>query len=457
MSKLFGTNGVRGIVNDDMDTDLALKLGRAAGTWIDKGSSVAIGSDTRLSNHMLKSAVSSGLMATGCEVIDLGEVPTPAVQYYTRCRDDIELAVVITASHNPPEFNGIKCVNHDGTELIDWMEEEIEEIYFSEDFRLVGWDEVGRVKSDDALQMYKEAVKEKIDIEAIEKESPVVVVDCANGAGCYVTPYLLRELGCEVITLNAQPDGSFPGHESEPTEENLQDLIRMTERSDAVLGIAHDCDADRTIFIDEKGNYIFGDRILTLVAKKLVKENGGGKVVTPVASSTSVEDVVEENGGELIYTEVGSPIVARKMKEVGAIFGGEENGGLIFADHQYCRDGAMSAAQIVEMIVKEGELSKLVGELPEYVLKKEGVHCPERLKEPLLKELEKKFKDEELDDTDGLKIYYEGGWVLIRPSGTEPKYRVYCEAEEEEKAEEMVGSHKKIVHETIEEMYDEKP
>ncbi len=447
MTELFGTNGVRGTVNEKMNTDLALDLAKAIGTWIGKDKEVAIGTDTRASNYMLKNAVSSGLMATGCDVIDLGEVPTPALQYYTK--ELADFGVAITASHNPPEFNGIKCVNGDGTELIKWMEEEIEDIYFSEDFGLVNWDEVGKKKTDDALEMYSEAIMENIDKEAIKKEKPKIILDCANGAGCHLTPYLLRELGCKVITLNAQPDGSFPGHNSEPTPENLQDLIRLTSETDVDLGIAHDGDADRTIFIDEDGKYIHGDRILTLVAREFVNENEGGIVVTPVSSSSSVADVVEDNGGELIYTAVGSPIVARRMKEENAIFGGEENGGLIFADHQYCRDGPMTAAKIVEMISKEGRLSDMIKELPQYSLEKRGVECPDALKDQLLDRLIEFYSEEDYDDTDGLKIYYDEGWVLIRPSGTEPKYRIYSEASDEEEARRLASEHQKKVEEVL--------
>ncbi len=447
MTRLFGTNGVRGKVNEDMTTDLALKLGKAIGTWFEEKRTIAIGTDTRDSNHMVKNAVSSGLMATGCEVIDLGETPTPAIQYYTKKKTDFGIA--ITASHNPPEFNGIKCVNEDGTELIKWMEEEIEDIYFSEEFDLVGWDDVGIKRTDDALELYAGAVKEKIDRQAVEESGLKIIVDCANGAGCYLTPYLLRDLGCEVVTLNAQPDGSFPGHNSEPTPKNLQDLMRLTKETDADMGIAHDGDADRTIFVDENGRFIEGDKTLTLIAKKLVKEQDEGIVVTPVSSSSSVADVVEENGGELIYTAVGSPIVAKRMKDEDALFGGEENGGLIFADHQYCRDGAMTAAQIVEMVAEEGKLSELIGTLPDYALEKKGVECEDALKEPLLEELKEVYSQTEYDDTDGLKIYYDDGWVLIRPSGTEPKYRVYSESKDRSTAERLAKEHKKKVEEVL--------
>ena len=449
MPKLFGTNGVRGVVNKDMNIDLASKLGRAIGTWLE-GGSVAIGSDTRISNSMLKDSVASGLMATGCDVIDLGEVPTPAIQLYTREKAD--LGVAITASHNPPQFNGIKCIDGDGTELIRHKEEDIENIYFSGEFELVDWSYVGKRLSDDPMDLYLDSIIRKIDTEKIEEADLKVIVDCANGAGCYSTPYILRKLGCQVVTLNGQPDGTFPGHDSEPTEENLQDLIKMVRETDADLGIANDGDADRAIFIDEKGRYLHGDKTLTLMARTIVEENDGGLVVTPVSSSSSVKDVVEEAGGELLYTAVGSPIVAREMIEKGAIFGGEENGGLIFADHQFCRDAGIAAAKIIELIAREGDLSDLVDELPNYSLDKRGVGCPDDKKVPLLKRLKEEFSDENYDDTDGLKIYYEDAWVLIRPSGTEPKYRVYTEAKNKERAKELGKEHQKKVKRVLEKM-----
>lgn len=447
MPQLFGTNGIRGVVNEDMSSDLGMNIGKAIGSWL-KGKEVAIGTDTRISNHMLKDSVSAGLMATGSDIIDLGEAPTPAIQYYVRERSDF--GVAITASHNPPQFNGIKCIDSDGTELIRWKEEEIEDIYYSEKFDLVEWSRVGEKWTRDSIRMYKRAVKEKVDVQSIERSDLRVIVDCANGSGCYSTPYILRELGCSVTTLNSQPDGTFPGHNSEPTRENLSDLISMVKKTDCDLGVAHDGDADRAIFVDENGEFLHGDKTLTLVAKEIVNEREGGLVVTPVSTSSSVEDVVRDMGGRVVYTAVGSPIVAREMKERGAVFGGEENGGLIFADHQFCRDAAMSTVKIVELVSKRGPLSELIADLPDYALDKRGVRCPDELKEDLLEELIDVFRDEEYDDTDGLKIYYDEGWVLIRPSGTEPKYRIYSEAEDEETADRLGKEHQERVEESLE-------
>ncbi len=438
MTKLFGTNGIRGEVNKTMTIDLASRLAKSIGTWLG-GGTVSIGTDTRLSNQMLKSAVIAGLTATGCDVIDLGEAPTPAIQLYTR--ENTDLGIGITASHNPPQFNGIKCVDADGTELMKSKEEEIEKIFFDESYKLVDWSEVGRVTKDDSISPYNDAVMDNIDHDKIRKADLKVVVDCANGVGALSTPVILRELGCSVITLNAQPDGTFPGHDSEPTEVNLKDLIEMVKTTGADLGIANDGDADRAIFIDEKGSFMHGDRTLTLVAKRTVKEHGGGIVVTPVSSSSSVKDVVVEEGGELVYTAVGSPIVAREMIKRKAVFGGEENGGLIFSDHQYCRDAAMSAAKIVELIASEGPLSEITSKLPNYSLDKRGFPCPEELKDSMMERLKSHYNEEEYDDTDGLKIYYDEGWVLIRPSGTEPKYRIYSEAKDDMTAQKLGEKH----------------
>ncbi len=447
MGELFGTNGVRGIVNEDMDVDLALDLGRAIGTWLGEGR-VGIGTDSRLSNQMLKYAVASGLMSTGVSVVDLGMAPTPAIQYYVR--ENTDMGVVITASHNPPEFNGIKVVAGDGTELLKDVEGEIEDIYFSKKFEYVPWDRVGSMIEDDPLDKYHEAVLKSVDEHTVKDAGLKIVVDCANGVAGLSTPYLLRNLGCQVITLNAQLDGTFPGHESEPTEENLVDLKSMVTSVGADLGIAHDGDSDRAIFFDEMGNFLHGDKTLTLMAKKMVVENDGGIVVTPVSSSSSVEDVVKDNGGELIYTAVGSPIVARKMMEIDAVFGGEENGGLIFADHQYCRDAPMTAVKVVELIAREGRaLSELIAELPDYALDKRGLYCPDELKEELIADLKEIFSEQEYDDTDGLKIYYPEGWVLIRASGTEPKYRVYSQSKDKITAEKLGEEHLKVVQKAV--------
>lgn len=430
--RLFGTNGVRGVINQDMNVQLAMDLGKAIGTFMQ--GRVAIGNDSRTSADMIKGAVSCGLMAAGAEVIDVGMVPTPVVQFYVK-ENGLAGGVMITASHNPPEFNGIKCVDSDGTEMPRAKEEEIERIYFTRSFRSCDWKEVGGLRrATGAVDSYLRSVVSLVDGDAIRGAGLTAVLDCANGAGAVSAPRLLDDLSVRAVTLNANPQGTFPGHPSEPVEAHLQDLISLVKATGADVGVAHDGDADRTIFVDDKGRYLYGDKSLAIVAEYMVRENGGGIVVTPVSSSTAVEDVVTRAGGTVVYTRVGAPIVARKMIEVGAVFGGEENGGLIFPEHQYCRDGAMTVAKVLEIVAREGPLSALVDRIPQYCQDKRKLVCPDEKKEAVLEGLVRHYRDEKVDTTDGVKICYAEGWTLVRPSGTEPLFRIYSEARTEAEA-----------------------
>lgn len=438
MPRLFGTNGVRGVTNEDMNPEFALKLGKSIGTFF--GGNIAVGTDTRTSNEMLKDAVISGLLSAGCNVFDSGVLPSPALQYYVK-ESGMGCGVIITASHNPPEFNGIKVIDGDGTELGKEKEDKIEEIYFSERWEKAGWDGIGKVRDVDAVSPYIDAVVSRVNADAIKKRNFKVVLDCGNGAGCVADPYIISRLGCRVITLNAHMDGSFPGRNSEPVKENVRDLMNMVKECGADVGIAYDGDADRAIFVDENGEYIYGDKTLAVVSGYMA-ERGGGMVVTPVSTSSCVEEFVREKGGKVVYTRVGSPIVARKMIEIGATFGGEENGGLIFPEHQYCRDGGMASAAILEiMAVKNKKLSELVEEIPEYHLAKTKVKCINERKEEVMKAFVKN-EEGKVDLTDGAKIYTENAWVLVRPSGTEPIIRIYAESRDENTANELADEYK---------------
>ncbi|MCK4455579.1 MAG: phosphoglucosamine mutase, partial [Thermoplasmata archaeon] len=360
--------------------------------------------------------------------------------------------VVISASHNPPEFNGMKCVDSEGMEMDKPGEEAIEAIYFSKRFHTVGWEDYrSLVKKEDAIGDYISSVVRNVDAESIKRAKLKVVLDCANGAACLSSPRLLEYLGCETVLLNEVPDGRFPGHNSEPIPENLSELMRVVADSDAVLGIAHDGDADRSIFVDEKGNYVPGDKSLALVAKRIVEEKSGGLVITPVSSSSCVEEAVTKSGGEVRYTAVGSPIVARVMKETGAVFGGEENGGLIFPEHQYCRDGAMAAAKVVELLALSGaQLSSLLQDVPVYHNMKNKVRCPNEIKAEVLEGLARELEGKDVDTTDGVKVLYADGWILMRPSGTEPLFRVFAESKSQGRAKELADEGVGIITDLIE-------
>lgn len=431
--KMFGTNGIRGVANEYLSCELALQVGKAIATVLGPGP-IALAMDTRVSSPMVRSSVSSGLMAMGVDVHDLGMVPTPALQYYVRTHDDVSGGVMITASHNPPEFNGIKCISADGTECSHEEESAIEDAYGTE---LAGapWDRVGTViRVPGADEAYIDAVVAKVDADAIRSAGLTVVLDCANGASVLTSPMLMRALGVRAVTINGNPDGLFPGHYSEPTEDNLGDLKRMVVGIGADMGIAHDGDADRCVFVTGKGEYVPGDRSLALIARSLVVANGGGEVVTTVATSSVVGDVVEAEGGTMAYTAVGSPVVARRMIEDNGIFGGEENGGLIFSDHQFCRDGAMAAARMLEAVAKHGPLQDQVDTLPKYCTVKDAVACTDEVKPLIIGRMAEMHNDLRLNTVDGLRIDYDDGWVLLRPSGTEPKFRIYSESKDPEVA-----------------------
>lgn len=439
---MFGTNGVRGVVNQDMNATLALQMGKAIGAVMP--GTVAIASDTRDSCDMLKSAVSSGLMSVGCDVLDLGILPTPAIQYYVKTHE-VSAGVMITASHNPPEFNGIKVIAEDSTEATHQQESMIEET-FDTDIPMVAWDKTGKYASvTGAVDAYVDSIIAKLDAEAIRRANLTVVLDCTNGAAFHSSPLLLKKLGVRAITLNSDPQGEFPGHLSEPTEDNLQDLMKLVKVTDAVLGIAHDGDADRCVFVDGEGNYVPGDKTLAILGRALITVNGGGTVVTPVATSSVVDEVITAAGGSVIRTAVGSPVVARKMNEVGGIFGGEENGGLIFADHQFCRDGAMAIGRMLENILRNGPLKEQVSSLPVYYTVKKKLVCPNDMKEKVLKYIDEATPSINKDKSDGLKLLIGNDWVLARASGTEPIFRVYAESKNRSTAEELASKYEKMV------------
>ncbi|MBZ2165219.1 phosphoglucosamine mutase [Methanobacterium spitsbergense] len=435
IKRLFGTFGVRRIANQELTPEFASKLAAAYGSLV-KGT-VAVGGDPRTSTEMIKHSVIAGLLSSGCDVVDLGILPTPTVQFAVR--NYYDGGVMITASHNPPKYNGLKFVDSDGIGIPEDMEKSIEDMFFNENPERVSWNDIGEVFANPGIiDEYVNNVFNRVNQDLIKNAKLKVIVDCGSGAACFTTPYLLRKLGCEVTTMNCQPDGFFPGRNPEPTAENLEELRKVVKSTKADLGIAHDGDADRTICIDENGDFVFGDKTFALVEKDMLKENGGGIIVTTVATSAAIYDIAKEYGGEVIATRVGDLLVARELKDMNGLFGGEENGGLIFPDFVYGRDAALSTAKIVEIMAKEDKpLSELIRELPSYSSAKLKIECPDNLKVEVMEKIADATSEYKVDTTDGVKILTDEGWVIIRPSGTEPIFRCFAEAENESDAKKM--------------------
>ncbi|KON31998.1 hypothetical protein AC478_01565 [miscellaneous Crenarchaeota group-1 archaeon SG8-32-3] len=433
--KLFGTNGIRGLSNKELTPEIAIKVGSAIGTFFKK-KDLLVGHDARTSGSMFAKAVIAGLTSTGCNVFFAGMASTPALQYAVknRCMDG---GVIITASHNPPEYNGIKVIWKDGIEISHEQETEIEKIYFQNKPLLAEWDKLGAKHELTVVnEDYIEAVKKHVNIAKIAEKNYHVVVDAANSVGSLATPQLLRELGCKVTTINANIDGTFPGRMPEPRPENLQETSAIVKAVGADLGVAFDGDADRSIFVGENGEIYWGDKTFAVVEKQFLIENPNSKIVTSISSSTLIKDVAEAYKGEIVWTKVGSVTVSQTMKEVNAKLGGEENGGVFYGPHQAVRDGAMTTALILNIMAETGKkLSELIAEQPQYFIEKGKVQCSEDKKEKVHKKLLEQVKGENVSTVDGVKIWFEDkSAILVRPSGTEPVYRLYAEAKTQEKA-----------------------
>jgi len=343
----------------------------------------------------------------------------------------------------------------DGIEASHEQETEIENIYFDNKIVSAPWDKLGaKYELPGINDEYKDAVKKQIDAEKIASKHFHVVVDAANSVGGIALPPLLREIGCKVTTINANIDGTFPGRLPEPRPENLGDLSKTVKAIGADMGVALDGDADRSIFTDSNGTIYWGDKTFAIVIKQYLLKKPGSKIVTPVSSSTLIKDTVETYKGQLIWTKVGSVTVSQTMKAENADLGGEENGGIFYRPHQAVRDGAMTTALLLNIMAEtEKSLAQLVAEQPQYFIEKGKIECPDDKKTILQQKINEQVKGENVSTIDGVKIWFsDASAILIRPSGTEPVFRLYAEAKNQQKALQLVedyGARLKKILQTI--------
>jgi len=441
--KLFGTSGIRGLIGSEVTCELALNVGKSLAYYLGNEGTVVLGYDTRTTNQMLDQAICAGLLESGVDVVKIGMVPTPLVGYATE-KLNADAGIMLTASHNPSPYNGIKLWNKNGMAYTQAQERKIEEIYANKDYISVSWDNVGNISVNEEIKgQYIDDLVDMVDI----REGLKVVIDCASGAGSEISPLVFRKAGCEVTTLNSQPDGFFPGRNPEPNAENLQTLMKTVVAIGADLGIAHDGDADRMITVDENGNISPFDSLLALISKQF-----DGDIVTTVDAGLCMDESVK---GKVLRTPVGDVNVAEVIIEENAAFGGEPSGTWLHPDFCMCPDGILSGLRMAEIVSRDGKLSDLLAAIPQYPNIREKITCSKEAKIKVMENMEDLLKDAfddivEVNSLDGVRMTFaDDSWVLVRPSGTEDYIRITLESRDAERAEEIRDICVKIINENL--------
>ncbi len=454
MGRLFGTDGVRGIVNTELTVDLALRLGQAIGTFFGEGARILMGRDVRSGGEMLARVVAGALISTGVKVYDAGLTPTPALQYIVK-HDGFDGGVMITASHNPREYNGIKVIASDGIEVPRDKERVIEDIFFEQRFHRVDWRSLAETVYPYPFvnEKYVKAVVSHVDRELIAKRGFRVLIDPANSVGAITSPWVAKLLGAKPITINGHLDPWFPGRNPEPTPETLVETSRVVKAVGADMGIAHDGDADRAIIIDDKGRVQWGDRTAALLCRFLAGKHPDlpRRVYTAISSSIVIEDVLRKLGIEVVWMKVGSVDISRRLAAEGGLAGFEENGGFMYPLHHPVRDGAMTLALMLQLMAEERRpLSELYDELPQYHLIKTKIPMSRDKALRVVERVKEEFRGAgHMITIDGVRVNAEDYWFLVRPSGTEPLLRIMLEAKTREKAEEILSRIKSIAEEVL--------
>ncbi len=435
LKKLFGTFGFRGVVNEGFNPDKVKRVGASLALYLGEGKTIAIGKDPRISSDMLEEAIIDGIIEHGCNALTLGII-TPNTLSLEIARQ-ADAGVMITASHNPPEYNGLKCLSKSGRGFSPEEDLAIENIYFGD---ILASGKKGKKITDiKASDRYRAHI-----IRYVQRLFPVkpmkIIVDGGGGSASTVTPETLVKLGHEVVRFNCKYDGMFRERNPEPTDVNLEKLKKLVRSEKADMGVAHDGDGDRTAFIDENGKFVQGDASASIIADHVLRQSSDRKkyIAVTIAFSNIIKDVAESLGAQVIYTPVGEPYLAQAKLMCGAQVGLEEHGSVLL---EWSREGPMLAGVMAGILAKEDmSVSELVASYPKYYQIKDAMMLPEG-KEPhaILERLKKEIPQdyEHFTDMDGVRVDYEDGWFLVRMSGTEPKVRVFSEGRTEERAKRL--------------------
>ncbi|MGH9981996.1 MAG: phosphoglucosamine mutase [Nitrososphaeraceae archaeon] len=433
--RLFGTNGVRGIYGRELTIPLVIDLTYSLATYFQSGP-IVVGFDGRNSSLLLSNIVSGVLNAGGLDVMMAGQIPTPCLQFAAKTKK-FSGGIMITASHNPPEYNGIKPCSADGVEISREDELRVEKIYYNRQFSKV--DETSKTSADqNIITEYLDSVLSLIDVEKIKSRSFKVVMDLGNGVQTLVAPYLLKKLGCQVFTVNSNIDGDFPGRGPEPTVDNLTTLSNMVRDLHADLGVAYDGDGDRSLFCDEKGIIHPGDKTAAVLVKYLINgKHKGAEIICPINTTLNVQLVADEGNSNVVYTKVGSVEVSREMIKRNALIGLEENGGFMYGKLNQVRDGAMTTGLILDMLVNfsltnksTNQFSEIMASLRKIAQFKTKFKCPSKdVANKIVTKCIEHGSPKKIESLDGAKIWIDDeSWIMVRPSGTEPLVRMYGES-----------------------------
>jgi len=438
MAKLFGTNGVRGIFGEGLTLWFLSEITLSIATLFKKGP-ILVGYDGRESSVIISKIVTAALSSAGLDCKVCGLVPTPCLQFATK-HLGYTGGIMITASHNPPQYNGIKVTARDGIEISREDELKVEDFYFKKQWKISN--KFGSINNESkTMDAYISGIKKQVNIKKIKSRNIKVVLDLGNGAQAVTAPVLCKELGCKVVLINEKIDGTFPGRGSEPTPQNLGKLSRMVTRTKADFGIAFDGDGDRSIFCDEKGKILTGDRSALLLSKYLLQKHPKSKIITSVNSTSVIEKIASDSKSKVLRTKVGSVEVSRKMIQENALIGFEENGGFMYGKHNQVRDGSMTMAILIDLLANgKNSLSQEMDALPPSFTTKGKIECSKDNFKKILATLKKEpFKK---DLTDGIKLFLdESSWIMVRLSGTEPIARIYAESSSQARLDEIFAKY----------------
>lgn len=452
MALSLGTNGVRakfGELNPKSANDFAFAFGLFTKKETkNKNPTIALSRDMRLTSPCIHQAAASGLMESGCNVLDLGILSSPASEWAMHSQNCDGL-IIVTASHNPAEWNALKFVDKDGIAISRERGADFNKFLDKPHEPVLKWNEIGTMDScPTIIQKYQTAVLQSTDKSKIKPLK--IVADPGNGTATLVAPKILADLGANVILINEKLDGTFPNRPSEPAEKNLSKLIEKVKAQKADFGVAWDGDADRVTFVDEKGRWIVGDKCVALCAKWALMHTKNPQeklVATTSATSKVVEDVAKEFGAKTLYTDVGAPYLAEQMHAHmdKMVAGGEEVGGIVFPKFSLAKDGVYATAKLMEM-VSQKPLSKWLDELPIYFNAKTKIEANSKQKEKAIKAILSKVKSDNLISLiGGFRLNLQDSWVLVRASGTEDQIRIFAEAKTQSQAQSLMNEYKDMV------------